>query len=270
VHPLDTFKTVLQTRSSLRASHAALTTPSWSGLLRGFQASVLGAAPQGALRLATYELVKSYLLHLPPPSSSSSRVPDWIPHLNPVPASALAATCGDLASSLAKLPREVITTRLQASQTEQAVRARHVVLDIVRQRGLRGLFHGFTATTVRDVPFMVILFTTYESFKEAHQRIWVGQGVPSLTSTLFGGTSGALAAWCTTPMDVLKTQIMIRGNSNMRSEYKRLLADSQGKWTTLLSNAWRGSIARSVWWFAICSLFFPAYESSKNWLDPIP
>jgi len=118
---------------------------------------------------------------------------------------------------------------------------------------------------------MVILFTTYEWFKDAWQGIWVGEGVPTAAATVFGGVSGGLAGLLTTPMDVVKTRIMVtekageggRGgieSRKMREVWKRLWRENGGK------SLWLGAGARGTWWFCVCSLFFPAYERTKEWL----
>ncbi|KAI8052478.1 mitochondrial carrier domain-containing protein [Syncephalis plumigaleata] len=302
MHPLDTFKTRLQATAV-----TATVSPPIKGLLsketlsilsKGFLASVTGAAPQGALRLATYELAKGYLMHVPPVSERSHPVPGWMPQLSQVPASAVAATIGDLTSSIAKVPREVITTRLQAGT---ATSSRAAIEQVLNTEGVRGLFRGFWSTTLRDVPFMMILFTTYENFKLAHQRGWrpLGghphengdvNGVPTLASTLFGGVSGAIAGFLTTPFDVIKTRVMTETRTNLgvasgkqgvvgtstasltvREAARNIIAEARAHprpGTLALGQVFfTGAIPRSVWWFCICSLFFPVYERTKEILN---
>ncbi|KAI9592914.1 mitochondrial carrier domain-containing protein [Syncephalis fuscata] len=298
MHPLDTFKTRIQaavvTSATPQPIKGLFTKEMFSVLSKGFVASVSGAAPQGALRLATYELAKGYLMHLPPTSPHSKPVPDWMPQLSQVPASAMAATIGDLASSVAKVPREVVTTRLQAGTASSS---REVVEQVLKAEGVGGLFRGFWSTTLRDVPFMVILFTTYENFKLAHQRGWRplgGQqhkdgdasGVPTMASTLFGGVSGAMAGFLTTPFDVIKTRVMVMTRSSLATNgaepsakqsltvlgaARNIIAEARAQPRpgafTLSQAFFAGAIPRSVWWFCICSIFFPVYERSKEVLN---
>jgi len=223
---------------------------------QGFAASFIGAAPQGALRLATYEQVKSFLLHLPPSNPNSAPVPAWIPQLAPVPASAVAAVCGDLVSSLAKLPREVLTTRLQTTpnaSTFQVLRA------ILYEDGPRGLFRGFVSTTARDVPFMMVLFSTYELLKAEYQGRHGGAiAIPTPVATAFGGLAGGLAGFVTTPMDVVKTRIMTHQGSMSRFGIRQALGTIPNS-----RSFWVGATARSCWWLGICGIFFPSYEAIK-------
>ncbi|RKP26361.1 mitochondrial carrier domain-containing protein, partial [Syncephalis pseudoplumigaleata] len=201
-------------------------------------------------------------------------------------ASAVAATVGDLTSSIAKVPREVITTRLQAGT---ATSSQAAIEQVLRAEGVRGLFRGFWSTTLRDVPFMVILFTAYENFKLAHQRGWrpLGghphengdvEGVPTLASTLFGGVSGAMAGFLTTPFDVIKTRVMTetRGglgtaSLSVRDAARRIMAEARvhpRPGTLAMARVFfAGAVPRSVWWFCICSLFFPVYERTKEILN---
>jgi hypothetical protein len=161
---------------------------------------------------------------------------------------------------------------------------------------------------------MVILFTTYESMKQ-NQHFILRQfqrtsedidideddesdmTITTFRSTLFGGVSGALAGFCTTPFDVIKTKIMttpvvpgtmssasifkvardiiqyqrnviqqninsINGGSGSRNGLVGSIKVAVGPYSTFFT----GATARSVWWFGICSIFFPIYERSKETL----
>lgn len=212
-------------------------------LFRGFFTSTLGAAPQGGIRLATYEASKSYLLEKQGYESVFI-------------CSSLSAIAGDLSSSIVKIPREVITQKLQTNMYSNSFSA---FKDILRSEGIRGLFAGGLTTSLRDIPFMVILFTCYDEMKKygASQS----GNLSLLQSTIFGGLSGALAGYLTTPMDVLKTRIMLSkdmSQRNISSMTYLLKHEAPG-----LRAFFKGSITRSIWWFCVCSIFFPTYESGK-------
>lgn len=358
MHPLDTLKTQMQAAAgtskggpaakagatqavsvakgygrdaakavSANVVSAAKTVPKAgsTSLLRGFGASVLGAAPQGALRWMTYEVTKHQInsvlfgptggngiaaangLSPSQPSNSGlkpSRNSSAMPSLLFVTISAVSAIAGDTASSVIKVPREVVTARLQTGFYEKQGLGKlsgfQVLKRIVREEGVRGLFRGFSSTTARDWPFMAMLFVLYDSFKAAHwhytlnmvpQEEFDAGNVPEYTittmkSVLFGGIAGGLAAFATTPFDVIKTKIMTASTAETITKKPltigataRALLESQrakvapngvlgvGSALGLSRVFFTGAVARSTWWFCVCSMFFPIYERTKDYLD---
>jgi len=226
-----------------------------SMLSRGFITSVGGAIPQGGLRLGTYGYMQSQL-H---------------PYFDsPILQNAIAAVCGDLASAVAKVPREVITQRLQTGMYKTASEA---ITTIYRQEGWKGYFTGFLSTTSRDIPFMVVLFVSYEQFKHWKIRLTTthtryhhhGNGHvdhpwSDFETILWGGISGALAGFSTTPFDVIKTRIMTakpdleKPDRSMRTAFLGILRDEGAR------GLWIGALPRSGWWFCVCSIFFASFE----------
>ncbi|KAF9428689.1 hypothetical protein BGZ94_001434 [Podila epigama] len=326
MHPLDTLKTRMQVPGGRGIAWSAVFTRETVRLLgKGFLISSIGAGLQGGARFSFYELTKSYLL---PPTSrfqtgqAPSVHPWWIPTLSPIPATAISAIIGDLASSVIKVPREVITSRLQTgyynqlSSSNNNINAGFVFRAVLREEGVRGLFRGFWSTTARDCPFMVILFTTYENFKAFHINNMqqttpaaitsdpnfiasspVEVKIPAMTSTLFGGISGFLAGYFTTPMDVIRTRIMTFKKSAVastamtqditmtgisrqmyrqavqsaaeKSVHSNALMSSMRYGHSVYSAFFVGSIPRSMWWFCVCSIFFSTYEVMKQTLMPL-
>ncbi|KAJ3099304.1 hypothetical protein HDU97_003278 [Phlyctochytrium planicorne] len=283
MHPLDTIKTRMQANagssiSTLPPLRSILTPDFFRTLGRGFLASVLGAGPQGGLRLSSYEFTKFHLqIHHPNPAMRRNQQPQFLFGLNSISASAISAVVGDLASSIVKVPREVITSRLQ---TSSGVGPKQVVESILRTQGPMGLFQGFWSTTARDAPFMIILFCTYESFKQYQHRFVISRypesddevPITTVRSTLFGGVSGALAGFLTTPFDVIKTKVMTSKAGKTPSMFqvaKEIVRAQRGNGPASIKDAkvfFTGSTARSIWWFGICSIFFPIYERSKDHL----
>ncbi|KAK3807128.1 MAG: mitochondrial carrier domain-containing protein [Linnemannia elongata] len=330
MHPLDTLKTRMQVPGGKGIAWSAVFTRETVRLLgKGFLISSIGAGLQGGARFSFYELTKSYLL---PPTSrfqtgnTPPQHPWFLPTLSPIPATAISAIIGDLASSVIKVPREVITSRLQTgyySNIEGGVNAGYVFRAVLREEGVRGLFRGFWSTTARDCPFMVILFTTYENFKAYHTRNLqiqitsdpnyiasspVEVKIPPMTSTLFGGISGFLAGYFTTPMDVIRTRIMTFKKSTAiitpgpttgsiqslksvvdvtmtgisREMYRQATVQAAQKSVhsnafvarmrhgqSVYSTFFVGAIPRSLWWFCVCSIFFSTYEVMKQNLMPL-
>ena len=132
------------------------------GIARGFGLSFLWASPQGAIRMASYETCKDQLLDKFYAKSFGI---------------AVSAVLADFASSVIKVPRELITQRMQTGQYLSSWTA---FQSILRQDGIGGLFRGYLSTASRDTPFMVLLFFSYEQFKAWKIRLTFADRDPSL------------------------------------------------------------------------------------------
>ena len=92
-------------------------------------------------------------------------------------------------------------------------------------------------------------------FHEPAQR-WL-PGFPK-SQVLWGGISGALAAWLTTPFDVIKTRVMTATQALTFGDALRSVA------TTGATGLFAGAGARSAWWFCVSSVFFGTYERLRS------
>ncbi|KAI8826182.1 mitochondrial carrier domain-containing protein [Fimicolochytrium jonesii] len=350
MHPLDTLKTRMQAASK-STSHSNLTIKSFftrdtlKTLRRGFTTSVLGAAAQGGLRWMTFDACKTELCARFPEkvpettggtgtgttADGTRRKKNILPSASFMLTSAASAIAGDLASSIVKVPREVVTARLQTghydtppshSHSVQGVSkpkgATYAIRTILRSEGVPGLFRGFWSLTLRDWPFMIILFTTYDTLKSVHHNFAINNAppadiadgtavytheIPTLKSTLFGGLAGGLAAFVTTPFDVIRARIMTfkaapgtaaGATPNMRQISGMILREHVAKTTSSSAAAtttiatttptprtaismipaasrafFVGAAPRTVWWFCVCSMFFPIVERCKEGFDAL-
>jgi solute carrier family 25 S-adenosylmethionine transporter 26 len=239
-YPLDTYKTLVQASRLSTGPSLPKITPRL--LCRGLLTSTWPAFPQGGLRLATYQALKD------------RQYPNVI-----------AVILADLASSIVKVPRELITARLQTQPSSSAWSICHSIL---RTEGPKGLFKGFWTTSARDWPFMISLFATYEKFNHFHAQ-WGSQSW--IAPIIYGGLSGALAAFVTMPFDVLRTAIMTQSipsgpnRPQMSLKWMNLIQhiSSQSPSSSSLGKIqpfFAGGASRSLWWFGVCSVFFPLYE----------
>ncbi len=71
----------------------------------------------------------------------------------------------------------------------------------------QGLFTGFTPTMIEDVPDMAFKFAAYESMRQMHANL-TGRKANPTEDFAMGAVSGAVAAAATTPLDVIKTNMM--------------------------------------------------------------
>lgn len=90
--------------------------------------------------------------------------------------------------------------------------------------GARGFYVGYGTTLMREIPFAFIQFPIYEHLKARWLRALnsdrkaAGQParaeLPGLQSALCGSAAGAVAAALTTPIDVVRTRMMLNINSS--------------------------------------------------------
>lgn len=104
-------------------------------------------------------------------------------------------------------PLEIIKIRLQVSGEVESERSSGVI-QIIRELGFKGLYKGFQACWMRDIPFSAIYFTAYAHTK--HGLANENGYNPIHTLFLSGLIAGVPAAFLVTPADVIKTRIQVR------------------------------------------------------------
>ena len=124
-----------------------------------------------------------------------------------------AASVGEVAACAVRVPTEVVKQRAQALQARSSFGALRAILS---QRGnigaagvWRELYRGWSITVMREVPFTVIQFPLWEGLKEWRRRTSGKEGITGWESGVAGSISGAVAAGVTTPLDVVKTRLML-------------------------------------------------------------
>lgn len=200
LYPIDTIKTRLQSSGGFWASGG------FRGIYSGIGSVALGAAPGAALFFVTYEGAKSALRSRRDTGAPSQQ---WLE-----PLEQMGASCaGEIAACAVRVPTEVVKSRAQASQYGGSLPALQAILAKRASIGLVGLwkelYRGWTITVMREVPFTVIQFPLWEAMKEWRKRE-TGQTTNSaFESGVFGSIAGGVAAAVTTPLDVLKTRMML-------------------------------------------------------------
>ncbi|KAK4165113.1 putative mitochondrial carrier protein PET8 [Cladorrhinum sp. PSN259] len=211
--PLDTLKTRLQSSAGFFASGG------FRGIYRGVGSAVVGSAPGAAFFFSTYEASKSFLS-----TSTTTQLSQPQTHM-------VAASLGEIAACAIRVPTEVVKQRAQAGQFGGS--SLNSLLAILRQRSTVGIFgvwrelyRGWGITVMREVPFTVLQFPMWEGLKKwgRERRTRTGRGlfgdssvtagpssreVSAPESALYGSMAGGIAAAVTTPLDVLKTRVML-------------------------------------------------------------
>jgi solute carrier family 25 S-adenosylmethionine transporter 26 len=264
LYPLDTLKTRLQSPVSFLAAGG------FSGIYAGVGSAIIGSAPGAALFFVTYENTKTFL--------SSRRlardaIPGAVPGANDWEAPIehmIAASLGEIAACAVRVPTEVVKQRAQARQYPSSLSALSSILSLRSSIGFTGvwreLYRGWSITVFREVPFTVIQFPLWESMKEwrlrTTQRDFGAGKIMAWESALAGSLAGAFAAGVTTPLDVLKTRMMLsREKISMGTLFTQIMRDSGPR-------AFFAGIGPRIMWISIGgAIFLGSYQWAFNALE---
>eukprot|EP01062_Namystynia_karyoxenos_P003578 TRINITY_DN11294_c0_g1_i1.p1 TRINITY_DN11294_c0_g1~~TRINITY_DN11294_c0_g1_i1.p1 ORF type:complete len:305 (+),score=76.97 TRINITY_DN11294_c0_g1_i1:98-916(+) len=180
--PLDTIKTRLQAPEGFWKSGG------FRGIYRGLLPVVIGSAPGAALFFSTYDTAKHRL-----------------PLERPAYCHMAAASVGEVAACIVRVPTETIKQRLQAGVYPSM---RVAMTRIAKDEGVGTLYSGYPVTVAREIPFALIQFPLWEALKQRFAFDENGKKC-DFTASICGSVAGALAAGVTTPLDVAKTRIML-------------------------------------------------------------
>ncbi|RVD88726.1 uncharacterized protein DFL_002901 [Arthrobotrys flagrans] len=302
---VDAASCLIETTSSHRF------TGTWEGLVkiarneglqslyRGLSPTLLMSIPANVIYFTGYESLRYSI------KSPLSKLSD---NMAPLIAGSLARTIA--ATVIA--PMEMFKTRLQAAThpkpgshaaAENSVSAFRHTIDSVRgmvaQQGVTSLWRGLMLTLWRDVPFSGIYWWGYETVRaflaeerygrvhhlgliERHRMIdneTVAKEEDKATfidSFVSGATSGAVAAFVTTPFDVGKTRRQVwRASSDAAASGSTATAtmSSEGSMPKVLAEIYgheglrglfRGCIPRMLKVAPACAIMISSYEIGKK------
>lgn len=240
LYPIDTIKTRLQ--AARGGGQIVL-----KGLYSGLAGNLAGVLPASAAFLGVYEPTKQKLLRLLPENLSA------VAHLT-------AGALGGAAASLIRVPTEVIKQRMQTGQFASAPDA---VRLIVSKEGYKGLYAGYRSFLLRDLPFDAIQFCLYEQLRLGY-KMAAKRELNDPENAVIGAFAGALTGAITTPLDVIKTRLMIQGSGN---QYKGIVDCVKTIVREEGAPALLKGIGPRVMWIGIGgSIFFGVLESTKRLL----
>ena len=212
-------------------------------------------SPAGAFFL-TYESTKSLLTPL------STHLPTPLLH-------ATASSVAELVSCAILTPVEVIK---QNAQMMSSASRTHATLETMRRFRSQpsSLFNGYVALAARNLPFTALQFPLFEAARDAIHR-W--RDIPpdeaslrarAVITGMSAGLAGSFAAVVTTPIDVVKTRIMLAADGSGSSGEIRVLRDiwrEQG-----FRGLWRGGALRAVWTMVGSGLYLGMYDLGRVYL----
>jgi solute carrier family 25 S-adenosylmethionine transporter 26 len=188
LYPVDAMRTLAQTRDGRTLADLGVKT-----LTKGcFQTSGF-ALFQGALQFGIFEACRE--------------------NMGPLAASALGAA----GSCVVSVPQEVIKQRLVTGVYSSF---REAVSTIYAQEGLKGFYSSWRPTMMRNVPFVIITFTTMDIMKRKRLLLKKNnQGeeekdLSMVENVLIGMSSAMVGGIVTHPVDFIKTRMMTQAASN--------------------------------------------------------
>lgn len=120
---------------------------------------------------------------------------------------------------------------------------------------------------MREVPFTVIQFPLWEGMKKwslKQRRQTNPSDVTGAESAVFGSISGAIAAGLTTPLDVLKTRMMLA------TKRESVLAITSRIWAQEGGRVFFSGIGPRTMWISIGgAVFLGSYQWASNLLGAI-
>ncbi|CAG9944924.1 unnamed protein product [Clonostachys rosea f. rosea IK726] len=279
VYPLDTIKTRYQSQDYIKhdASHPLRKPLALRGLYQGIGSVVLATVPAAGLFFSTYENTKILF------SQAAPSAPTPLIH-------AAASATAEMASCLVIAPAEVIKQNAQMlNASNKPTSSSSTSIQAFRMLGTgrgsaRRLFTGYTALVARNLPFTALQFPMFEHLRA---RLWASRGgdgtsrreqqllETGVVSGASAGSAGAVAAYITTPSDVVKTRMMLsagerRGDDSLQGKKTKL-----GAWAVTrlvykergIRGFFRGGLFRAGWTALGSGLYLGTYDVAKLWLN---
>lgn len=224
----------------------------------------MGSAPGAALFFITYDTLKRNLSSPQPAVAAFDR---GEPRRNDALVHMLAASLGEVAACAVRVPTEVVKQRAQANQHPSSLSA---LQHILRQRHTHGISHvrrelyrGWSITIFREVPFTVIQFPLWEAMKRwrlaSTAQTRSTKDVTAVEGGLLGSIAGAVAAASTTPLDVLKTRMMLAKEKQPMVHMVQSILKEQGP------KAFFAGIGPRVGWISVGgAIFLGSYQWVSN------
>ncbi|EDO18634.1 hypothetical protein Kpol_1048p65 [Vanderwaltozyma polyspora DSM 70294] len=250
--PIDTVKTRLQAKGGFFVNGG------YHGIYRGLGSAIVASAPSASLFFITYDFMKAklrpVLINL---TNSSSQSIDTFTHM-------IASSAGEISACLVRVPAEVIKQRTQTTRGHSSWKTFKILLENKNGEGFRRNFYrGWSTTIMREIPFTCIQFPLYEFLKKKWSQE-NGHPINELApwkGAICGSIAGGIAAASTTPLDVLKTRLMLSHKSIPLATLTKELYREEG-----LKVFFSGIGPRTMWISAGGAIFLGVYETAHSLL----
>ncbi|XP_025832785.1 mitochondrial glutamate carrier 1-like isoform X12 [Agrilus planipennis] len=228
VFPLDLVKTRLQNQragpdgklmysSMLDCFRKTYRSEGFFGMYRGSAVNILLITPEKAIKLAANDFFRHHFKSSDntltiPRQMAAGGMAGFFQIIVTTPMELLKIQMQDAGRVAASLAKEnVIAPKLSATT---------IALNLVRSKGIFGLYKGTAATMLRDVSFSIVYFPLFATLNNLGPRKKDGSGEAVFwCSFLSGCAAGSTAALVVNPFDVVKTRLQALTNAKGEMAY---------------------------------------------------
>lgn len=223
VFPIDLVKTRLQNqeigpngqvmyRNMADCMRKTFRSEGFFGMYRGSAVNILLVTPEKAIKLAANDFFRHHLTDSKKGLSLGGEI--------------LSGGGAGLCQIIVTTPMELLKIQLQDAGrlankgplTVMPDSARKIALDLIRKKGLLGLYRGTFATMLRDVSFSVVYFPLFAHFNSIGPKRSDGSTI-FWASFLAGCSAGSVSAVVVNPFDVVKTRLQVLQRAQGESSY---------------------------------------------------
>ncbi|KAL6474586.1 hypothetical protein MHYP_G00181470 [Metynnis hypsauchen] len=231
VFPIDLAKTRLQNQQNGSRLYTSMSdcliktirSEGYFGMYRGAAVNLTLVTPEKAIKLAANDFFRFHL----------SKDGQKLTLLREMLAGCGAGTCQVIVTT----PMEMLKIQLQDAGRIAAQRklmpqtvapggpvevksptAMQLTRELLREKGIAGLYKGLGATLLRDVPFSIIYFPLFANLNDLGKRGAEGPA-PFYVSFISGCIAGSTAAVAVNPVDVIKTRLQSLTRGSQEDTY---------------------------------------------------
>ena len=232
-----------QTSGTFRTLFSIFKHEGWSGIYAGLRPTLLMSVPNTVLYFTAYDEISTRLRYNHS-LNNHNNIESSSQHMNEIDDEAkrqayiplVAGSTSRLLASLSTAPLELVRTR-QASAIGNGEKVVPGMMEefrlLLRSNGFSSLFTGLAPTLWRDVPFSAIYWLFLEKFRNdlsnsnslgtwggryyKDQGIQIPPSIEVMHSFISGAGAGAIAAFGTTPFDVVKTRRQMSSQTEVLS-----------------------------------------------------
>uniref|UniRef100_A0A8C8SM19 Mitochondrial glutamate carrier 1 n=1 Tax=Pelusios castaneus TaxID=367368 RepID=A0A8C8SM19_9SAUR len=250
VFPIDLAKTRLQNQQNGQRMYTSMSdcliktirSEGYFGMYRGAAVNLTLVTPEKAIKLAANDFFRYHL----------SKDGKKLTLLKEMLAGCGAGTCQVIVTTPMEMlkiqlqdagriaaQKKLMAAQAQLSSTTSAGAAESVVetrttatqitRELLRSKGIAGLYKGLGATLLRDVPFSIVYFPLFANLNKLGQKN-PDVKAPFYVSFLSGCVAGSTAAVAVNPCDVIKTRLQSLKRGVNEDTYSGILDCTRKIW----------------------------------------